>query len=284
MAGRISRRSRVGVAVVWMGMQAVGMAAAQAMASVSSPIEMVKTMVAHENEAEKHRERYSYLSEERSERTGGHLWRERVAETPVGKVRFLLAEDGQPLSAKRVAQERGRLAQIAAHPEEFARHEQALKNDEQHAKQMLELLPKAFVFENPRQDGDTLKIDFKPNPAYAPQSLEERVLHGMVGSVTIETKTMRLRELDGRLPEDVTIGFGLVATIKAGSHFGTTRMPVHTSEAFGTEWKTESLDTDIVGRAIFFKAIGKKEHAEHSDFKLLSPTITVPEAVAIAEQ
>jgi len=186
-------------------------------AAEATPASLVAAMVAHEQQAERHRDRFAYLSEERSERTGGHLWRERVAETAQGKVRFLIAEDGQPLSTERMAQERGRLAQIAAHPEEFVRHEQALKNDEQHAKEMLDLLPKAFVFDNARQDGDTLKIDFKPNPDYAPQSLEERVLHGMVGSVTIETKTQRLRELDGRLPQDVSIGFGLVATIKAGS-------------------------------------------------------------------
>ena len=253
-------------------------------ASETPPASLVAAMVAKEQQAERHRDRFSYLSEERSERTGGHLWRERVAETPQGKVRFLIAEDGQPLSTERMAQERGRLAQIAAHPEEFVRHEQALKNDEQHAKEMLDLLPKAFVFENPRQGGNLLRIDFKPNPNYAPQSLEERVLHGMVGSVTIETNTRRLRALDGRLPEVVTIGFGLLATIKAGSHFETVRTPVYTSEAFGTEWKTESLDTNITGRAIFFKAIGKKEHAEHSGFTRLSPEITVPEAVAVAEQ
>ena len=75
-----------------------------------------------------------------------------------------------------------------------------------------------------------------------------------------------------------------MATIKVGSHFETVRTPVYTSEAFGTEWKTESLDTNITGRAIFFKAIGKKEHAEHSGFTRLSPEITVPEAVAVAEQ
>jgi hypothetical protein len=32
-----------------------------------------------------------YLSEEQSERTGGHLWTERVVETPMGKILLLLA-------------------------------------------------------------------------------------------------------------------------------------------------------------------------------------------------
>ena len=249
-----------------------------------NPKDVIVAMVAHENEAEQHRERYVYVSEERSERTGGHLWRERVAETSVGKVRYLLAVDGQPLTGDRLAAERARLAEIAAHPEAFARREQALKNDEQHAKEMLNLLPKAFLFANPRQEGSYLRVDFKPNPAYAPQSMEERILHGMVGSVVVETGKMRLRELDGRLPEDMSIAYGLVATIKAGSHFATTREPVHTGPVYGTEWKTQSLDTDVTGRAIFFKAIGKQEHAEHSEFAILAPDITVAQAVELVER
>jgi hypothetical protein len=258
----------------------VSMARAQGL----DPKKMITSMVAHENEAEQHRERYEYLSEERSERTGGHLWRELVAETSVGKVRHLLAVDGQPLTGDRLAAERARLADIAAHPDAFARREQALKNDEAHAKQLLDLLPKAFLFDNPRQEGTYLRMDFKPNPDYAPLSIEERILHGMVGTVVVETGKMRLRELDGRLPEDVNIAFGLVATIKAGSSFATTREPVHTGPVYGTEWKTQSLNTDVTGRAIFFKAIGKKEHAEHAEFRILPPEITVAQAVELVEK
>ena len=124
-----------------------------------------------------------------------------------------------------------------------------------------------------------LRIDFRPNPDYVTQSLEERVLHGMTGSLLVDQRVMRLRGIEGRLHEDVNIGFGLVATIKAGSNFGTTRELV-----YGTEWKTQTLDTDINGRAIFFKMIGKKEHAVHSDFKLLPNELTVAKAVAMLER
>ena len=238
--------------------------------------DLVEKMVANENFAEQHRGYYTYLSKERSERTGGHLWTEQVTETTVGKVRMLLAEDGQPLASDRLAAERARLVEIAAHPEAFERREQALKNDEHHAKELLTLLPKAFLFDPPAREGEFTRIRFRPNPAYEPQSMEERVLHGMAGSVLIDP-AMRLHEIDGRLPEDVTIGFGLIATIKAGSHFETMR-----NRVAGDEWKTAVLDTDIDGRAIFFKTIGKKEHAEHSEFKVLSNDLTVPQAVAIS--
>ena len=155
----------------------------------------------------------------------------------------------------------------------------ALKSDEQHAKEMLGLLPKAFLFENARQEGEFLRIDFRPNPDYVTRSLEERVLHGMTGSLLVDQRVMRLRGIEGRLPEDVNIGFGLIATIKAGSNFSTTRERV-----YETEWKTQVLDTDINGRAIFFKTIGKKEHAVHSDFKLMPDSITLSQAVELLEK
>ena len=244
--------------------------------SVASSRQIVASMVANENEAEQHRGRYLYVSEERSERTGGHLWRERVAETSAGKVRLLIAEDGQPLNGDRAAAERARLADIAAHPDAFEKRELALKNDEKHAKQMLEMLPKGFEFGAPRQESGFWRIDFKPNAAYTPQSLEERVLHGMTGSLLVDEGATRLHRVEGRLPEEVSIGFGLIATIRAGSNFSTTRDRVQ-----GNEWKTAALDTDINGRAIFFKAIGKKQHAVHSDFKQLPADISAGQAVAL---
>ncbi|WP_263382936.1 hypothetical protein [Granulicella arctica] len=244
----------------------------------SSAKELVAKMVANESAAEQHRGHYLYVSKERSDRTGGHLWTERVAETNAGKVRMLIAEDEKPLSTDRASAERARLADIAAHPDVFQKHEQALRNDEHHAKQMLDLLPQAFLFDPPTMEGNFAHIHFRPDPAYSPKSMEERVLHAMSGSVQIDP-AIRLHAIEGRMPEDVNIGFGLVATIKAGSNFATTR-----DRVAGDEWKTAILDTDIDGRAIFFKAIGKKEHAEHSAFKLLPIDMTVPQAVALLEQ
>lgn len=241
---------------------------------------LIQKMVAVEDAEALRKGRYMYLSKERSERTGGRLWTEKVVETSVGKVRRLIAEDDQPLTGEREGAERGRLAAIVADPEGFRKKSEALKNDEQHAKEMLELLPKAFRFEGMRAEGDFVTIDFKPNPEYAPRSMEERVLHGMVGTLQVDTKSSRLHRLEGRLPADVNIGFGLVATIKAGSNFSTVREAVPGND----EWKTATLDTDITGRAIFFKAIGKKEHAEHTEFVQVPMEVTVAQAVEMVER
>jgi hypothetical protein len=241
--------------------------------------QVVDAMLVHESNPGEHHNKYMYVSEERSERTGGHLWKERVVETTGGKVRLLIAEDGQPLSGNRLAAEKARLAEIAAHPDAFQRREQTMKNDEQHAEQMLALLHKAFMFEAPRVEGGDLRIDYRPDPAYQPQSLEERVLHAMEGEILVDERTMELHKIEGRVPADVSLGYGLLGTIHAGSGFST----AHEMEP-GNEWKASVVDTAINGKAIFFKAIGRNEHVVHSGFTLLPNDISVPQAVNMLER
>jgi hypothetical protein len=225
-------------------------ASAAAPQEAGSAQQIVATMLANEAVAAQHRGRYAYLSTERSDRTGGHLWTEQLVETSVGKVRMLLQEDGQPLSPERIAQERGRLAGVVADPAAFQRKEQALKDDEAHARTMLTLLPKAFLFGDVREQDGELLIDFRPNPEYEPQSLEERVLHGMSGSMMIDAKAMRLHHIEGSMPK----------------------------------WKTTLIDSAINGKAILFKAIARNEHAEHSNFIRVPNDLSVAQAVALAEQ
>lgn len=237
---------------------------------------IVDTMLAHEGDPAEHRYKYMYLSEERSERTGGHLWTERVIETGMGKVRLLLAEDGKPLSAERLAVERARLADIAAHPDAFQRREQSMENDEEHAEQMLALLHKAFLFDEPQRDGSDVRIAYRPDPAYQPKTMEEKVLHAMSGEVLVDEKTLQLHRIEGKVPADVSLGYGLLGTVHAGSSFAT----MHEMEP-GGEWKNAMVNTAIEGKAMLFKEIGRNEHVVHSEFRRLSDSVSVADAVAL---
>jgi hypothetical protein len=267
-------------------MVVLGLLATAGVRAQSSPTQssndarrIVDTMLAHEGDPVEHRNKYMFLSEERSERTGGHLWTERVVETAMGKVRLLLAEDGKPLSAERQAAERARLADIAAHPEAFQRRAQVLNNDEQHAEQMLALLHKAFLLDEPHTEGGDVRIGYRPDPAYQPKTVEERVLHAMSGAVLVDEQTMQLHRIEGKIPADVSLGYGILGTVHAGSSFSTT----HEMEP-GGEWKDALVNTAIEGKAILFKEIGKNEHVVHSEFKQLSENVSVGEAVQLLAQ
>lgn len=244
----------------------------------ATPQELLAAMIAQERDSAAHHERYEFLSVERSDRTGGHVWTERVVETSVGRVRRLLAEDGVPLSAQREQQERGRLANILAHPEEFERAEAGRMNDEAHERTMLDDLDRGFVLENVALEDGVWHVDFRPNPGFSPSGIEERVLHGMSGWLAIDAQDLRLVHIEAKLPADVNIGFGLLATIHAGSHFASDR------ELIEGHWRTVHVVTEIRGKAALFKSVGKDSDLTRSDFHYLDPNITLAQAVALVEQ
>lgn len=238
--------------------------------------QIVDTMLAHQNDPREHRNRYMYLSEERSERTGGHLWRELVVETSLGKVRLLIAEDGRMLSPQRASAERGRLESVLAHPDAFQRRTQ---HDELHVEQMmLALLDTAFLFDKPEMDGDDLRIHFRPDPAYQPKTPEDKVFHAMTGAVLIDERTRQLHRVEALVPNDVVFDYGFLGTIHAGSYFNTTH-----EIAPGNEWKPSVVNTAIEGKTLPLKEIEKNQHIVNGEFKLLPPNLTLAEAVDMLE-
>ncbi len=276
MADMANQRGAAFVLMRWLLVGAIAGTAAVAYAQVPpTPLALVQAMVAHEDDNAAHRDRYEFLSVERSERTGGHLWTERVVETSQGRVRRLVAEDRQALSAERVAQEQARLQGMLTDPSAFLAKEKAQKDDEAKARQMLEMLPRAYVFDNVRLENGVWRMDFRPDPGYSPSGIEERVLHGMSGWVAIDEKQFRLLHIEGTLPQDVSIGFGLLATIKAGSHFANDRRNVD------GHWRTVHVVTDIRGKAALFKSVAKNSEVSRSEFVYLDPGITLAQAVEL---
>jgi hypothetical protein len=268
-----------GLLLVGMMLPGAGLMGQTAMVSAPPPaaLQVVNQMIAHEDDNSAHRDTYEFLSKERSDRTGGQVWTERVVETSFGRVRFLLAVDGKPLSAAQESAERGRLAEIVADPNAFLARERAQKDDEAQARKMLDLLPKGFVFDHVRLQGGVWTMDFHPNPGYSPHGIEERVLCGMSGTLEIDAAQERLLHIDGQLPEDVSIGFGLVATVKAGSRFSSERGDVQ------GHWRTLHVATDIKGKAVLFKSVSKDAEITRSEFHYLQPGMTVAQAVTLAE-
>jgi hypothetical protein len=271
MADMASLENRRGWALILMAWMCVGANAQEP----ATPKALVQAMVAHEDDNAAHRDRYEFLSVERSDRTGGHVWTERVVETSQGRVRRLIAEDGQALSAERATQERARLEAIVADPSAFLAKEKAQKDDETKARQMLDMLPRAFVFDNVRLADGVWRMDFQPDPAYAPTGIEERVLHGMSGWVAIDERQQRLLHIEGSLTQEVSIGFGLLATIRAGSRF------VNDRKDIDGHWRTVHVVTDVRGKAALFKSVAKNSEISRSEFVYLDPSITLAQAVDV---
>ncbi len=245
----------------------------------ASAKQIVATLLVNEDAASLHRDHYTFSSQERSDRTGGHLWTEKVIETNAGVIRLLISEDGKPLSPQRRARELERLAAIAADPAGFARRSQAQRDDVDYARQMEPLVGRAFNFSDASSEDGYLRIDFTPNPSFKAQSFAQRVMHGISGTLLIDPATMRLHLREGSLPQDVSLGFGILAKIRAGSRFDLTR-----DQPDVQDWKMTEYNTDVNGRVLFFKSIVWNAHAVHSNFVRVPNDISVAQAVAMLEK
>jgi len=245
---------------------------------VPTPQRLIETTIANENAAVARHDHYEYVTYERSDRTEGHLWQERVVETDAGRLRILLAEDGKPISAQRHQQEINRLNAIAANPGSFARGQMSVLNEEKRARDMMAALPNDFLFENVALENGLWRIDFRPNPQVSPSGLEERVMHNMAGHLVIDAHDMRLIHMDFHLTQDVSIGFGLLANIHVGTNFVSDRQVVDGG------WHTTHIATQVHAKAMLFKNLNLNLDLVREHFIPLDRNITIPQAVALLEK
>lgn len=242
-----------------------------------SPQELVRAMIRNEAAAEDKHDRYEYIANERSGRTGGHLWTELVVETAPGRVRRLLAVDGRPLTQQQADAERSRLAAIAADPQPFIHHEQTARAEEKRARELLDVLAKDFIFSNVVLSDGRWSLDFAPDPACQPSGIEERILHNMTGHLVIDAQALRLIHMDFHLLRDVGIGFGLLADVHTGTTFISDRSVID------GRWHTTRVTTQVHAKAVLIKNINLTVDLARWDFKPVPSDMTVPQAVTLLE-
>jgi hypothetical protein len=243
-----------------------------------TPQSIIEATITNENAAAARHDHYLYITYERSDRTGGHLWQERVVDTDAGRLRLLLAEDGKPISAERHIQELDRLNAIASDPAAFARRQSSVLNEEKRAREMLEELPHDFLFDDVVLEKGIWTMNFRPNPTYTPSGIEERVLHNMAGRLVIDARDLRLIHMDFHLTQDVSIGFGLLANIHAGTNF------ISDHQIADGHWHTVHIATQVRARAILVKSLNLNLDLVRTDFVSLDRSLTIPQAVALLEK
>jgi hypothetical protein len=243
-----------------------------------TPLQVVKAMVANEEQARQHRTFFRYTSVERSARTGGHLWTEKVAETPDGLLRRLIAEDSKPLSPDRAAAEDRRIAALVADPSALRAANADRRADEARMLRLLDIAPQAFLFTADGMQGDCVRIAFRPNPGFSPSTYDERIVHGLAGTILIRMPAERLCGIEGHLVDRVSFGYGLLGHIDQGSHFGVTRVPVTV-----TDWKSSKIAVHVDGRILLLKSISRDEDATHSNAEPLPPNLSLAQAAALTQ-
>jgi hypothetical protein len=222
------------------------------------------------------KEHFSFLLQERSPRTGGHLWMERVVEVDEGKVARLLKVDGVPLSTEAAAAEQRRLTNLANDPEAFRRLNASAQSDEKHLIGLLGALPSQFVMTPAGTVNGCTQFSFKPNPAYQPASMEEKVLHAMEGTVTIKEPEDRLCELQSRIASPVSFGFGLLGRVNQGGNFQLQRRQVSPDT-----WKSVRMVVHMDGKILMMKSLTRDQDAIRSEIKVVPQHISLQQAVEL---
>ena len=199
-----------------------------------------------------------------------------VVETENGAITRHIEVNGKPASPALLAEDDVAMQKFIHDPSAQRKQRENGTHDDKSAIELLNLMPQAFVWKVESQSAGSIALSYRPNPNFDPPDMEARVMGAMSGTMVVTNPDHRIRTFKGRLENDVTIGFGFLARIKAGSTFDIERREV----APGI-WQITETHVHISGHALFFKTIGTQEDEVKSDFTLVPLGTTLNQAVAL---
>ena len=185
-----------------------------------------------------------------------------VVETPQGNLSEVVEDGGRPPSEQVRQSDLNRIQQMLTDPAFRARQKRAEQHDGDQARDMMTMLPKAFVWHVVDRANGDVTLAFHPDPSFSPDSMNAKVLAAMSGTMVVDESAMRLRRLSGHLDKDVVFAWGLLGRINAGGTFSIARRDV----GFGS-WQITEMHVHISGHALIFKTIGDQEDEVTSDYR-----------------
>ena len=195
-----------------------------------------------------------------------------VVETSEGTVRRLLLVDGREPSAVERLKDDAYLDKVLS---DQATRNRLLKEAKEDAKQvntMMTLLPVGFLYDPESVNGDVVRLRFRPNPQFKPDSRQTQVMHHLTGILSIDSKQKRLAGIEGVLMDDVKFGMGLLATLRKGGTFNVLQTQVVSASGnTPAAWAVTSMRIQIEGKALFFHSISEQQNSTMSGFAVVPP-------------
>jgi hypothetical protein len=198
-----------------------------------------------------------------------------VVETPQGNLRRKLEDHGRPLSPEARKADDDRIRKFAADRNAQIKAQRDDSKDDAQAEELLKLLPTAYIWTFESEQGDLITLNFKPDPAFKPATMESKVLSAMAGQIVIARGDNRIRTIRGELLDDVVFGLRLFGHLKKG---GT--IQVERREVVPHHWQVTDSIVKIEGHALLFKSIGSVDTETRSDFKI-STVETIQQACEV---
>ena len=214
------------------------------------------------------RSRWRYRDDEQDKKTVSI-----VVETDAGSVKRLMERNGAPLTPAEAEAEEQRIQDFVHDPAKIAKQRKDGASDDESARQLLEMLPEAFIWKVAKASESEQTLSFTPKPDFRPTNLQARVLSAMGGEVVVDRRQHRMKTLSGRLTYDVTIGYGLLGRMKQGGTFRVERREVKPGL-----WQIVETHVHIDGKALMFKQIGQQQDEIQSEFTQVPGSATLEQA------
>lgn len=196
-----------------------------------------------------------------------------VVETKDGEIHRVLAVNGKPLTGKARDDENQRIQNLLANPDQFRQKQKNAAHDADEERKLLKLFPKAFLYRYDGTEGNLIRLAFRPNPSFKPQSHESEVFHHMEGAMLVDPLHHRMAEIQGKLVTEVKFWDGLLGHLDKGGTF-----VVRQKNVGGGHWEMAELNVQMDGKALFFKTIAVREKEIYSDFHPLPEHTTLKQA------
>jgi len=206
-------------------------------------------------------------------------WVHEVVQTDQGSIARTLLIDGHPPSEEQKQAEEEKIQKLLRDPDEQRKHLKREKEDEGRAQIMIKALPNAFFYQQIGRQGDTVKLRFRPDSSYQPQSHEESVYTGMAGELWLNVAQERLQKIDAHLFHDVDFGWGILGRLYKGGGF-----MVQQEQVDGNHWDATAVKLDLTGKAMLFKSIIYKEEEYESEFRRLPDHVSLSQGVEILKK
>lgn len=199
-----------------------------------------------------------------------HSVKQWVADTADGSLKRVIQMDGDTYSPN---EQRHLIEAFLADSEAQSKQRKGEEHDDKEATEMLELLPKAFLWTSEGEKGSNTVLHFKPDPSFHPPDMEARVFAAMEGEMLVDTREHRIASLKGKMIQDVKILGGLLGSLDAGGTFDVERR-----QTGGRVWQITETHVHIQGHALLFRTISEQEDDVKTDFRQLPGDITMQQA------
>ena len=232
--------------------------------------ELINAVVANELRDRVQQRKWMYLV---NRREGNQSLSTEQVETKNGPLYRVLALNGTPLNPEQRHQDDARIRRLLGDPNQQSKLKQQYDSDEQKLEKLMRVMPKAFLYDYDGDEGQFVKLRFRPDSSYKPPDYEARVVHSLAGTVLIDKQQQRLARLTGQLVNRVEFGYGIFGHIDNGGTFEIERIQVGP-----TQWKTSLLNIQLTGRMILFKTVNKQQYEVRTNFREVAADLTLSQA------